>query len=228
MTSMSPSSDPREWRPLKARPTRRAPEIRDPIIEPLWDGLRVLAHFRARSDGAPGGHLELLDADGHDVTRRYADATAELSQAVIAFEAVIDGILTGQATASDVGAAIVPQARASAVGMMLSQAPQLTVEALPGPPADTPIAFVALDLLSIDDQPLLDLPLLERKRQLEGLLTQGELVRVSSFVRPPVAPWLNSWKSAGFRGVMLKAANSRYQPGQETAEWAVVLATAQR
>ncbi|MDP8905178.1 MAG: hypothetical protein M3N29_07670 [Chloroflexota bacterium] len=222
-------ADPREWRPLEPRPTRRPPEIRDPIIEPLWDGTRVIAHFRLSpaSDGRPS--LELRDAYGDDRASEAATVGDALAAAVMAVEAVIDGVLTNQATASGIGTAIVPQARTSAVGMMLSQPAHVTVAARGGrSPAESELAFVALDLLSVDEQPLLDLPLLERKRQLESVVMPSQLVRVTPFARPPLGPWLNSWRSAGFRGVMLKAANSRYQPGELTLEWAAVTAVSQR
>jgi ATP-dependent DNA ligase len=83
-------------------------------------------------------------------------------------------------------------------------------------------AFVAIDLLSIDGQALFDLPLLERKRQLDSLIGVSQYARVTPYARPPVAQWLNSWKSAGFRGVVLKAANSRYRPSDVAGKWAVI------
>ena len=61
-----------------------------------------------------------------------------------------------------------------------------------------PPAFVAVDLLLVDDEPILDVPLLERKRILEGVLDEAELVRRTVFVRPPVDPWLGTWRSLGF------------------------------
>ena len=45
-------------------------------------------------------------------------------------------------------------------------------------------AFVATDLLWLDGTPLADMPLLERKRLLEGALEASYLVRVAPFVRP--------------------------------------------
>ena len=85
------------------------------------------------------------------------------------------------------------------------------------------VAFVAVDLLRLDGEELLDVPLLERKRLLEQVVAAGDLVRVTPFVRPPLEGWLNSWKAAGFAGAILKAANSRYVPGRETDEWYVAL-----
>jgi bifunctional non-homologous end joining protein LigD len=89
-------------------------------------------------------------------------------------------------------------------------------------PPDHPLAFVAIDLLSLDGQSMLDIPLLERKRLLESVLTESNLVRRSAFVRPPVDPWLASWRSMGFRELAYKAANGRYVQGQVNDDWALV------
>ena|SRR3990172_4340582 len=99
----------------------------------------------------------------------------------------------------------------------------LTHETIAGEKLELPEpGFVALDLLSIDRQSLLEIPLLERKRLLEGTLEQGDLVRLSPWAGPPIRSWFDSWHRAGFRGVVIKAANSRYTPGAETTEWAVL------
>jgi hypothetical protein len=87
---------------------------------------------------------------------------------------------------------------------------------------DQVLAFVALDLLQVDGQPLFDLPLLERKRILESLVQQTELVRVSPYTRPPIDPWVASWKGAGFKGAMMKAANGRYTPGGYARDWTAI------
>src|SRR5258706_16376246 len=82
------------------------------------------------------------------------------------------------------------------------------------------VALVAVDLLWLDDQSLCDVPLLERKRILESVLSESDLVRVGIHVKPPVDPWLVSWRSFGFRRLAYKSANSRYVPGEKNQEWA--------
>lgn len=216
-------SDPREWRPQVARRARRTTGIRDPILEPFWRGVRVIAHFHA-GQGDEGSQLALIDELGEEVSHLAPRAAAELGRAIMALDAVVDGILTTQATADGTGTAIVPTAaHLSVSSMIVPRVPEVTHAPPRGyEPAGGEPAFVALDLLSVDGQRLLDLPLLERKRLLEGLFLQSELVRVSIYTRPPVKQWLSSWKSAGFRGLMMKAANSRYRPGDLTSEWALV------
>lgn len=215
--------DPHEWRPQEPRHSKRTPAILDPILEPFWQGIRVLAHFNAETQGGEGPSLELIDEDGDEMSEVAPATATALARSIMALEAVVDGILTPQATADPTGTSLVASAHVPSTSFILPHKPEVTH----APPrghraAGDKLAFVALDLLSVDGQPLLDLPLLERKRLLESLFVQSELVRVSVYTRPPIKPWLNSWQSAGFRGLVMKAANSRYRPGDESSEWVLI------
>ena len=85
---------------------------------------------------------------------------------------------------------------------------------------DDTVNLVVVDLLWLDGEWLLDVPLLERKRLLEAILPGSSLVRTGPFVRPPIGTWIGSWRSQGFRGLSFKAANSRYEPGARSSDWA--------
>ena len=87
--------------------------------------------------------------------------------------------------------------------------------------ADDEVTFVAIDLLWLDDTSLLDVPLLERRRLLDAVLVESDVVRLGAFVRPPIETWVGSWRSQGFAGLTYKAANSRYLPGQPNPDWVV-------
>ena len=78
------------------------------------------------------------------------------------------------------------------------------------------IAFVAVDLLVLDDEPLLDVPLLERKRLLESVLPEGDRVRRTAFVREPAGTFVTTWRSLGFGDLAYKTANGRYLPATRT------------
>ncbi len=86
---------------------------------------------------------------------------------------------------------------------------------------ENPLAFVAVDLIVLDGQPLLDIPLLERKRLLESVVREAELVRRGAYIRPPVDTWLASWRTVGFRELAYKSANGRYLPGEINDSWAI-------
>ncbi|MBA2488550.1 MAG: hypothetical protein H0V36_04395 [Chloroflexi bacterium] len=225
--------DPFEWRPQRPKPARRTPPVRDPIVEPLWSGIRVIAHFELTLSGpddqaVPAPRIRLIDGFGEDVSALEPVLLQEIADGVLAMDAVIDGVLTRQATRGGEGAAILHHAHISPVGMLMSREARLTVDAPIISAADSPVAFVCLDLLRVDGEPLLDLPLLERKRQLEGVIRTSERLRISPFTRPPVDRWVASWQAAGFQGAMLKEANGHYRPGGLAADWVTVTRIRQR
>lgn len=218
--------DPLDWRPQVPLVTRKPPTIQDPVVEPLWSGERVLVHV----DHAEGQvRVRIIDRFGIDLAPVDPALTAAIGDAIDADTAIVDGILTDQATRSGTGTAIVAEARVSMMGTWLSQEPGVTVErrTLDGE-GETPEALVAVDLLSVDGQQLLEVPLLERRRLLESVIRPGELVRVSVLCRPPIDPWVATWQASGLKGAMLKAANGRYLPGDHTPEWRTVTRVAAR
>ena len=217
-------TDPLAWRPTEPYAKSRPTEIRDPILEPRWSGRRVLAHFEVQRDPQDDGPwLRLIDDAGEDATDAEPNVVRDLAAAILCLDAVIDGYLTPEATRTGEGALTTTAIQTSRFGTFI-RAPDLDV-AEPMPSADEPptrVAFVAIDLLRIDGQVILDVPLLERKRILDGLIRQSDLVRVTPYTRPPIRSWLTSWKAAGFEGAVLKAANSRYVPSSITDQWTVV------
>jgi ATP-dependent DNA ligase len=197
-----------------------ARSIVDPIVEPLWDGTRVIARV------GYGGPPTLVDERG-DELEDLTDIADALSAACEAGGLVLDGWLTQQATrvaenlaVGESGPSIgdlTAQFFIGSIGRRRRQTDARTREADAGL---GPLAFVATDLLAVDDELLLDVPLLERKRVLDSVLDPKLLVRRTVFVRPPVAPWLGTWRSLGFFRVAYKAANSRYVPGGVNPSWA--------
>lgn len=213
------ADDPLEWRPQLGRKTSRPVQVSDPILEPDWDGVHVLAHFQLAAGGVP--QVRLIDLDGEDATAIDPEVTEQIGQSIMATEAVIDGLLTEQALRSGIGAAIIHKPDVPRTALLMRRDVGLEIDARSVERAEG-LAFVAVDILRLDGQNLLDLPLLERKRLLDGVIEQRHLVRVSPFTRPPIGPWLASWKSTGFKGAIVKAANSRYRPDSLTDEWTFV------
>ncbi len=214
--------DVRSWRP-QGFGRRSFRDIRDPLIEPLWEGLRVLAHVTAAA-------VTLTGVDGEDISMDVGQVSAALQEASRAETLVLDGYLTQQATQPATGA-IVPDVRVISQSEMAGQflfgsaatreRPARGARELVLPDPEAPVAFVAIDMLLLDGSPLLDVPLLERKRLLESVLEEGALVRRSVFVRPPIDTWLLSWRALGFQSLAYKAANSRYEPGGVSDGWAI-------
>jgi ATP-dependent DNA ligase len=203
---------------------RARPVIRDPVVEPFWTGLRVLAHVGPGATADAGPVARLLADDGSDLGPELPDIAAQVTAAVRALDAVVDGIVTSQVGLQGVGAAPITEVRASATAVIMRGTADIDIvprgRDSTGAPDEE--GFVAVDLLSVDGSDLLDVPLLERKRLLESVVAETQHVRLSVLARPPIDPWIATWKALGLRGGMLKAANSRYEPGERSAEWRVV------
>ena len=215
----------RTWRPAEYG-GKRAADIDEALVEPLWTGPRVLALVS-------NGTASMTDVDGDPVEGRE-DVLEELVAAVGGATLLIEGVLTHEPLqgTSDVAArdtVSLPNPGQMASQMLLGdrvarkgqlddrlqdvrrrQADDVGVEA----------AFVAVDLLWVDDQPILDVPLLERKRLLESAVRESRLVRVGIYVRPPIDGWIGGWRMFGFRRMSFRAANSRYVPGEKNQGWA--------
>jgi ATP-dependent DNA ligase len=206
---------------------RRAFDVKDPIVEPLWSGTRALVHLTVRPEAEPPATVAIIEETGLDLADELPELAAALAAGVLALEAIVDGVITRQLTLDGVGAAAIPEIRSRPTEMFVRSNLDFDISARgaiedlarTAEPID---GFVAVDLLRIDGADLLDVPLLERKRLLESVIAPGPLLRLSAHVRPPHDPWIATWKSMGLRGGILKAANSRYHPNDDTIEWQVV------
>ena len=215
-----------DWRPQQfggGRPNK----VENPIVEPLWSGLRVLALV---DDGA----VTIRDLDGDPVDNDYAPVAQELAAATRASRLLVDGYLTHQPIqgiaevaerelAEPAGPSIGQMWFGSLAGRRNRPEPPPPVDSIErrAPPVDEDVAIVVVDLLWLDSEPLLSVPLLERKRILESVVDESRLVRRGIYVRPPIDSWMGSWRAFGFRRLAFKGANSRYTPGAPNAEWAV-------
>jgi hypothetical protein len=230
----TPPLDPDQWRPQPyAQVDPRS--VTDPIVEPAWGGVRVLVRLRRAAAGSPNprpkprGRPQLeaviTDEDGVDCTAEFADVAGAIVEAARVQEAILDGFLTIEATQAGEGFSI-PLPEASTGGQLMRQLVlgdnrRKRPEPAPALDGSKPIAFVAVDLLSIDESRIVDVPLLERKRILGGALEESERVRITPFVRPPLGSLEMTWKAHGFRELVYKPANGRYSPAGEPGDWAV-------
>lgn len=211
-----------DWRP-QSFGSKRADAIRDPIVEPLWSGLRFLG-------AVADDHAILQDVDGEPLDGLPAMAEA-LIDAVGGIGVIVDGYVTAElatdGTGTFTGGVTDPAARVTTrnlVGVRPGSDEQRLDkgQAARMPRAEDPVALVLVDLLWLDGEPLLDIPLLERRRQLESVITETDLVRCGIFVRPPIDTWVGSWRAMGFPGLSFKSANGRYSPGAPAPDWASV------
>lgn len=218
------------WRPQ--RPGREPLKtITDALVEPDWNGLRVLCALSV--DAAVFIH------EGEAIA-----VPAELPPAMVdafdGLDALVEGTLTTKALESGEGILppmpgverppiLVPRVARRSVQddpFVRARDHEAREDAIAGPvlaklARGERHVFVATDLLWLDGTPLDDVPLLERKRLLDGVLDASYLVRVTPIVKPSAILTLVTWGTLGFRELHYRAANSRYLPGRENPECAV-------
>jgi ATP-dependent DNA ligase len=218
------TQDPAGWRPQEFG-KRSFRDIRDPLVEPLWRGLRVLAHVTEET-------VDLFDGEGKRAS--WPAIEAQLASALLVGSAILDGYVTDETAGSGKGVGAASPVETFTAGQLARQmivggggrdrrrhlVESLEAQASREPDAGGDVVFVATDLLSLDDEPLIEIPLLERKRLLDSVLEESELVRRGVHVRPPVDTWVSTWQAIGFRGLAYKEANGRYRPGERNDGWA--------
>jgi hypothetical protein len=195
--------------------------VKDPIVEPLWAGVRVLA-------AVEDDDVAMVDVDG-DPVGGFDEIEAALATAVPSGSVIVDGFITKQALHAArrvVAWSDEMPSMAGFIGLRRNRAldaTRLKEQALAAATfePDDALAFVATDLVWLDGTPLTDVPLLERRRLLESVVVESEGIRVGAFVRPPIEHWVSSWRAQGFSGLTYKAANSRYLSGKPNPDWVV-------
>jgi bifunctional non-homologous end joining protein LigD len=178
--------------PQRPRFLREFSESPDYLLEPAWNGRRALI--------AVGPAPTATGYEGKPV-----DAPRELLDAIVAVtnadEALLDGIFVG-------GFLDEPDLEAGADDQ----------EAFVRPAAPREV-FVVVDLLEVDGESLLDVPLLERKRQLAAIVRASQNVRLTPFVRRGFRSWRDTLEAQGFKQFVVKKVNSRYRPGETNDDW---------
>ena len=176
----------------------------DWLFEPLWPGERLMARVH-------GGRVTLTDEMGKPARDELTEAAEILSASVMADEALVDGVWTAQPFVGDGSLARTWADTIAEEGLDTE---------LPDPLAsERRRAFVAVDLVELDGQPLHDVPFQERRRLLESVIDEGVQVRLSPVVKHPLGGWLIGWRTNGFTHYIAKHMNSRYLPGERNDDW---------
>jgi ATP-dependent DNA ligase len=82
-----------------------------------------------------------------------------------------------------------------------------------------PAAFVAFDVLSVDDEVLLELPYTERRARLEELIPKGGAVQLTPMTDDREGA--GTWLTGNSEGVIAKQADARYCPGERVGMYKI-------
>ena len=188
------------------RPTTANAEVLsvDWLFEPLWPGVRLMASVER-------GRVSLTDEMGKPAGPELDEAAEVISHAVMADQALLDGVWSAQPFVGDGSLARTWADTIEQEGL---------ADELPDPlEMERRRAFVAVDLVELDGEPLHDIPFQERRRLLESVIDEGVQVRLSPVVKQPLGGWLVGWRLNGFTHYLAKHMNSRYLPGERNDDW---------
>jgi ATP-dependent DNA ligase len=152
--------------------------------EPKWDGFRSIAFV-------DGDDVHLQSRNGRDLTRYFPELRFEPGRYVLDGEIVIHGP-SGRQEFDLLGQRIHPAK--SRVAMLAEK---------------TPAVFIAFDLLSRDDDVLLELPYLERRAALAELVSDPVELTPMVHTAGEAEHWLQEAE-----GVIAKQADAPYCPGE--------------
>ncbi len=176
---------------MKAKLAAHAPPG-DWIYEIKFDGFRALAL-------KGGSQVRLLSRNEKDFGGKFPEVMESLLS-LPAQDAIVDGEIV----------ALDEKGRSS---FQLLQARELGQER-------PPLFFYAFDLLQLDGQSLVDLPLAERREKLQHLLRGApDILRYSDSLGSDAKKLLVQARKLGLEGLIGKRTDSRYEIGQRTGAW---------
>ncbi|MGE5540926.1 MAG: DNA ligase D [Bacillota bacterium] len=180
-----------DLRPMLATLTDECFDDPDWIFEVKWDGYRMLAQLDA-------GTVTLCSRGQIDMTKKYPTVAGALETIAEQHNAVIDGELVALDEEGRPRFQLMQQASKEPVALI----------------------YCAFDLLFLDGKDLRQEPLIERKRQLEHILSSGSsFIRYSSHIEGKGKSFFRAARAQGLEGIMGKRADSTYQSGTRSDDW---------
>ncbi len=179
----------RRYEPMLATLADSVPSGDGWLFEVKWDGFRAIATMR-------GGELDLRSRNDKSFLERFPTVVRSLERSLRSPDCVLDGEVV----------AVGDDGRATFSAMQQGR-------------DGTTYLYVAFDLLELDGEPLVDLPLSERRERLAALVdTRQKGVQLSAGFDDGDALY-EAAQEQRFEGIMAKRLDSRYQPGRRSRDW---------
>jgi bifunctional non-homologous end joining protein LigD len=197
------AAPPNRIAPMLARETSSLPDGPGWAFEIKWDGVRALAHD-------DGSRVRIRSRRGEEITDRYPEL-AGLHGALAGRSAILDGEIV----------ALDPSGRPSfqLLQRRMGVTSPLTIRRrVP----ETPVTFVAFDLLALDGEPAADLPYERRRELLAGLALAGPHWQAPRHHVGDGGALLEAARRQRLEGVVAKRLTSPYRPGRRSEDWVKV------
>jgi bifunctional non-homologous end joining protein LigD len=185
---------------MLARPGALPRDERKWGFEVKWDGIRTIAFL-------DHGHTSLQGRKFTDFTPRYPEVRG-LARALGARRVILDG----EIVAFDAEGKPSFERLQARMHLASDSAVRRRVR-------DTPVTYVAFDLLYLDGHSTLALTYEQRRELLEALELEGPAWRAPAYHRGEGSALLEATRELGIEGIVAKRLDSTYDPGRRSSGW---------
>jgi len=212
LSAARPAALPDFVKPMLATMTEGAFDDPDWLYEIKWDGYRVEAVVHPKG-------VRLWTRNRIDAATYFPDLAGPADW-ITAREAVVDGEVValdpeGRPDFSLLQDRTGLRGLEAATGRRSPDGPRITAEERKA----IPLAYMVFDLLHLDGNTLLDVPLEERKRLLRRVIRPHPMVRYAAHVVGDGDAFVRAAADRGLEGVVAKRCASRYEPGKRSRDW---------
>lgn len=168
----------------------------DWIFEVKWDGIRAISYIDS--------DLSIRSRNDKELSHNFPEFE-ELK--TLTENSVIDGEI------------IVMKGGRADFQLLSERSKTASIQSVEYLSKELAATYVVFDLLEKDGQPLIDLPLIERKTLLKKHVREGQHVVLSAFVEREGQAYYQAALAKGVEGIMAKKKDSTYEPGVRSGNW---------
>lgn len=186
-------------------PAEMIKKMGEVAIEPKFDGLRVLIHY-----SKPKGILKAFTRNLHDISPMFPELS-EIGKHITADEIILDSEAVGVDTESLKMAdfqTTMQRRRKNDISEMQNK---------------IPVTFQVFDMLFCDNKNFMDVPYLERRKELTNVVKNGSLLKVDEYTVTTDPEIIRSkhaaYREEGLEGVIVKSISGTYVPGRTGWRW---------
>ena len=167
------------------------------IFESKWDGIRAISYVN--------DNVRILSRSGIDISMKFPEISKAVSEST--GNVVIDGEIV-----------LVKNGKQDFQTLMQRfQSDDKTRISILS--EEYPAVYVVFDILEVNDKPIINQPLEERRRILFDKVNDTDTIKVIKFIKGDGVNYFKAARSLGFEGIMAKKLGSPYEPGKRSNNW---------
>jgi DNA ligase D-like protein (predicted ligase)/DNA ligase D-like protein (predicted 3'-phosphoesterase) len=184
------------YKPMLAQQAEKPFNSENWIFEVKWDGIRAISYVSEQ--------LSIRSRNNVELKHNFPELE-ELKN--LTGNAVVDGEIVVMKKGKADFQALSERSKTTSSGTItyLSQT--------------SPATYILFDILEKDGKPLLQLPLVERKKLLGEYVKEGNRVILSAHVEAQGEIYYGAALAKGMEGIMAKKKDSPYEPGVRSSNW---------